>query len=207
MSATPANGAAIVTFSTPTSNGGSPITGYLVTATPVAGGLFAAAVEGPHYGAGPGSPIIVGGLTNTVTYVFTVTAQNAVGSSPSSGPSNEVTPVGDAPVIDASPVNISSFGGDTTPGETTGANSRIVAQDERTVTFTLQVTNPEGGTYWIVFTDLPAADFGTIYDHTNAAVTVGTHYDPTEVFTFDPVEIEPVCSLRADDLRRLLHQR
>ncbi len=69
-----------------------------------------------------------------------------------------------------------------------------MAQDERTVTFTLQVTNPEGGTYWIVFTDLPAADFGTIYDHTNAAVTVGTHYDPTEVFTFDPVEIEPVCS-------------
>ena len=97
-----ANGAAIVSFDPPASNGGSPITGYIVTATPVARrGLRRELERRWEHASGSGSPIVVSGLTNTVAYVFTVTATNAVGSSPESGPSNTVTPIGDAPVIDA----------------------------------------------------------------------------------------------------------
>jgi hypothetical protein len=70
-----------VRFSPPSSDGGRPITGYTVTASP-GGGIQAS---------GPGSPITISGLTTGATYTFTVTAINAVGSGPPSAPSTPVT--------------------------------------------------------------------------------------------------------------------
>jgi hypothetical protein len=81
VTATAGDGQATVTFSPPTSNGGSPITSYTVTSTP--GGLTAP---------GAGSPVTVSGLTNGTAYTFTVHATNAVGAGPESAPSNPVTP-------------------------------------------------------------------------------------------------------------------
>lgn len=79
--ATGGNAQAVVTFTAPSSDGGSPITGYRVTSSP--GGITAT---------GSSSPITITGLTNGTSYTFTVAAQNAVGYSAESAASNSVTP-------------------------------------------------------------------------------------------------------------------
>jgi hypothetical protein len=81
------NGQATITFSPPSTNGGSVITSYTATSNP--GGLA---------GTGTTSPITVTGFTSGTAYTFAVTASNSVGISTSSSPSNSVTPVGADPV-------------------------------------------------------------------------------------------------------------
>lgn len=81
--ATAGNGQAVVTFSTPASNGGGTITGYTVTSSP--GGIT---------GTGVSSPITVTGLTNGTAYTFTVRATNSAGTGSASAASNSVTPAG-----------------------------------------------------------------------------------------------------------------
>jgi len=78
--ATAGNAQAAVSFTPPTSDGGSPITSYTVTSNP--GALSAS---------GSSSPITVTGLTSGTAYTFTVTATNAIGTGPPSAPSNSVT--------------------------------------------------------------------------------------------------------------------
>ena len=80
--ATAGDGQARVSFTAPTSDGGSDITGFIVTSKP--GGITASGTE---------SPITVTGLTNDTLYTFTVQAENAVGIGPASDDSNSVTPV------------------------------------------------------------------------------------------------------------------
>ena len=90
VSAVGGNASAQVSFTAPASDGGSPITGYRVTASP--GGKTAT---------GASSPLTVSGLTNGTAYTFTVHATNAVGNSAESAASNPVTPA-------APPVTISA---------------------------------------------------------------------------------------------------
>lgn len=80
-SATAGNNKAIVTFNPPASDGGLPISSYVVMANP--GGNTASAAM---------SPIVVNGLANGTAYTFTVTATNATGTGPASSASNAVTP-------------------------------------------------------------------------------------------------------------------
>ena len=75
------DGQATVSFTAPTSNGGSAITAYTVTASP--GGVTAT---------GSSSPITVTGLTNGTAYTFTVTAANSIGAGAASAASNSITP-------------------------------------------------------------------------------------------------------------------
>lgn len=73
---------AIVAFSAPSSDGGSPITSYTVTSNP--GGISKTVSS---------SPIYVTGLTNGTSYTFTVIATNVVGNSAPSVASAAVVPV------------------------------------------------------------------------------------------------------------------
>lgn len=74
------NRQAVVSFDESSENGGIPITRYEVTALP--GNITAV---------GSASPITVEGLTNGITYTFTVKAVNDAGSSTASAASNTVT--------------------------------------------------------------------------------------------------------------------
>ena len=91
-SATAGDERAEVSFSAPPSNGGATITDYTVTANP-----------GGNTGAGSSSPIIVAGLTNGVSYTFSVTATNSAGTSVASVPSNAVAPAGPQIITFANP--------------------------------------------------------------------------------------------------------
>ena len=77
--ATPGNAQAIVAFSAPASDGGSPITSYTVTCNP-----------GAISGTGPASPVTVTGLTNGTSYLCSVTATNAVSTGPASAQANVI---------------------------------------------------------------------------------------------------------------------
>jgi len=71
----------VISFTPPVNNGGSPITSYTVSVNP------------PDVGnvTGPSSPITVKGLEKTKKYTFQVYAQNAIGASAVSPPSEPVS--------------------------------------------------------------------------------------------------------------------
>lgn len=83
VTGTPGNGTVTVGWTAPASNGGSPITGYTVTAAP--GGATCTTTGALS--------CIVNGLANGTPYTFTVKATNVVGTGPASAPSPAVTPM------------------------------------------------------------------------------------------------------------------
>jgi YVTN family beta-propeller protein len=94
---------AAVSWSAPGSDGGSPITGYTVTASP--GGATCTTTM---------LTCILAGLTNDVIYTFTVTATNEAGTSSPSAASTPVTPpiVASSIAVGSQPLGISSDGAD-----------------------------------------------------------------------------------------------
>ncbi len=108
-SATAGNAQAEVSFTAPTSTGGSAITGYTVTSNP--GGVTST---------GASSPLTVTGLTNGTAYTFTVRATNSAGTGPASNASNSVTPQAAQTITFANPGS-QNFG--TTPTLTASADS------------------------------------------------------------------------------------
>ncbi len=83
---------AFVTWTVSASNGGSPITSYTVSiiANGVPTGITVPAPP-PTFGSNTDSALI-GGLTNGVSYTFTVHASNIAGDSAESAPSNAIVP-------------------------------------------------------------------------------------------------------------------
>ena len=111
VTATLGNGSADVSFRPPANNGGTAVTRYTVTATPVGGGT-------PLTADGAGAPITIAGLTNGTTYTFTVTATNAAGTSLASAASGALTPA-IAPTVAAPTsadlaITTATLGGDVT---------------------------------------------------------------------------------------------
>jgi len=100
VAATAGDARATVSWTAPSSNGGSPITGYTVASSP--GAVTATA------GASASSATVTG-LTNGVAYTFTVTATNAIGTSAPSLPSGAVTPM--APTAPGAPTGVFATAG------------------------------------------------------------------------------------------------
>ena len=151
---------ASISFSTPTSSGGTAITGYTVTSNP-----------GNKTASGLASPISVLNLTSGVSYTFTVVATNSIGNSVASVSTNTAVPnpaiVPDAPtnvvatpgtanasVAFTAPIfnggrNITGYTATSTPGNfsASGATSPITVtglSNGTNYTFTVVATNVIG---------------------------------------------------------------
>jgi len=103
------------------------------------------------------------------------------------------------PVVDPNPTIITDLEVSPTPdpvADEDDEGSVVYSEDEATtgVKFMLQVTDTSGGSFWVVFTDLPASAIGELYDSGGTLVNLVTQYDPaTEVFEFRPQQYEPTC--------------
>ena len=95
VSATGGNAQATVTWLAPANTGGSPLTGYTVTASP--GGAQRSV-------AGNVTSVTFTGLANGTSYTFVVAAQNAQELGPASAPSNPVVPA----TVPAAPTQVSA---------------------------------------------------------------------------------------------------
>jgi hypothetical protein len=119
--AIPGDTQASVSFTVSPPPQGAPVTSYLVTSNP--GGIV---VSIPPPASGNIGTALVGGLTNGVTYTFTVQAIDSAGPSAPSAPSNAVTPsAAHVPVLTiavSGPTSVS-----TTPSQ---------------VTYTISIKNP-----------------------------------------------------------------
>lgn len=81
-----------VSFVPPTNDGGSPITGYIVTATPTSSAPAKRKSSSVIVITGTSSPILVTGLSFGINYIFSVLATNAIGGSPPITTTTTVTP-------------------------------------------------------------------------------------------------------------------
>ncbi len=152
VTAVAGNTSASVSWTTPTSDGGSPITSYTVAAN--AGGRTAVVTGSP-----PATTATVTGLTNGTPYTFTVTATNAAGTGPASQSSSAVTPA----AVPGAPTDVTAVAGNasasvswTTP--TSDGGSAITSYN---------VTADPGGSTVVVVNDPLPATTATVTGLTN----------------------------------------
>jgi uncharacterized repeat protein (TIGR02543 family) len=140
---------ATVSFAAPTNTGGSTITGYSVTATPVGGGS-------PITISCSSSPCLVTGLTNGTAYTFAATASNATGASSNSASTNSVTPAA-APAAPSNVTVSSNSAGTASVSITSGANNGAAI-----TSYTVTATPTSGSVITITCSSTPCSVTGLI---------------------------------------------
>ena len=141
VSATPGNAQAHVSWTAPAGDGGAPISGYTVTATP---GGRTVTTTGT-------STAPITGLSNGTAYTFTVTAANTAGTSLSSAASAAITPA-------------------TTPGTPTGVLA-IADNAEAVVSWTAPASDGGSAITGYTLTATPGGRTATTTGDTTATVT------------------------------------
>jgi uncharacterized protein YhjY with autotransporter beta-barrel domain len=116
-----------VSFTPPSSTGGTSITGYTVTSNP--GGITGTCAS---------SPCVVTGLTNGTAYTFTVTATNSAGTGAASAASNSATPAASQTITFSNP-GTQNFG--TSPTLTATATSSLAVTFSSSTTGVCTVTS------------------------------------------------------------------
>jgi hypothetical protein len=176
--ASPASSQAQVSWSTPASNGSSPISSY--TVTPFAGSTAGTPVQV----SGSATSANVPGLTNGTAYTFTVAATNGSGAGPASAASTAITP-GDTVFDFSTPTSADS--GDTSSVE---LGMGFVASSNGTVTGirfykSAANTGTHVGSLWSstgtllgsgTFSNESASGWQTLTFTTPVTVTAGTRY-------------------------------
>lgn len=168
ISASPSGtGQISVAFTAPANTGGSPITGYTVTASP-----------GGATGTGAGSPIAVSGLTVGQSYTFTVTATNSAGTGSASAASNAVV-AADAIVASPSSATVAYNTASTVALTISGIPTGVTviggaAHGQTSVSATTVTYTPTTGYYGADSFSYQATDGNT----TSATVTVSITVSP-----------------------------
>jgi hypothetical protein len=194
VTATAGNASASVSWTAPASNGGSAITSY--TVTPFIGST--AQPSTTVSGSPPATSANITGLSNGMTYTFSVAAINAVGTGPASSPSNAITPTD--VTVPSAPTGVTAMAGNasasvswTTPASNGGSaiSSYVVtpyvgsnAQPSKTVTGSPPATS----------TTVTGLSNGTTYTFTVAAINgagTGPASSPSNPAT--PVATAPSC--------------
>jgi hypothetical protein len=213
VTATAGNGSATVSWTAPSNNGGSAITGY--TVTPYIGSTAQTPVT--VTGSPPATSKTVTGLTNGTAYTFTVSATNANGTGPASTPSNAVTPSG--PTLPGAPTGVTATAGNasgtvswTAPSDNGGStiNTYTVtpyigstAQTPVTVTgnpaaTTTPVPLTNGNTYTFTVSATNATGTGPASSPSNSvtpsAPPAVTTVTPASGSTGNPVSVAPTAT-------------
>jgi N-acetylglucosamine-6-sulfatase len=156
VSATAEDGGALVAWSPPTGDGGSPVTGYTVTASP----------DGTSVQVdGSATQADVQGLTNGTDYTFTVTATSAYGDGTGSAPTPTIVP--GPPTVPNAPTNVIATGGEASA----------------TVTWTAPVSDPRVPVTSYTVTSSPDDVTGVVDGSTTAAVVPGLTDGVSYTFT------------------------
>ena len=132
VSATAGDGNATLNWRAPLSNGGSPITGYVVT--PYRNGV----AQAPRATSSPATTTTINGLRNGGAYTFTVAAVNAGVTGPQSSPTPAIIVGTPAAPTGTHPVRVATgqFKVNFAPGNNNGA---------KTTSYTATCTSPNGG--------------------------------------------------------------
>lgn len=135
-------GSASVAWTAPASNGGQPVTSYVVVA--LAGG---APTNQTMTVTAPTSAVVFNGLTGGNTYTFVVHAINSVGDSGASAPSNAITLAGAPPAASEPDVTVTLSGPTSVPAGVNGnfaitvTNSGPAAASRVTLTHTFTASS------------------------------------------------------------------
>ena len=162
VEATAGNASATVTWVAPASDGGSPVTGYVIT--PYIGTTAQTAVD-----VGNVLTDDVTGLTNGTTYTFTVSAVNTAGTGTPSAASSAVTPT----TVPGAPTGVSA-----TAGNASATVTWVAPASDGGTPVTGYVITPYVGT-----TAQTAVDVGNVLSDDVTGLTNGTTYTFTVAAT------------------------
>jgi Domain of unknown function (DUF1929)/Fibronectin type III domain len=199
VTATAGDDTATVRWTAP-ANGGSPITSYTVTPSTSSTTLTPTVVTGTP----PATTATISGLSDGVSYTFTVTATNAVGTGPPSGPSNTVTPTNTtvpAFVQQASKQVAAAKTVSVTPSAPLGAGNRLVVEVgvwNSTNATTASVTDSAGDTFTEVghFTGSDKTEQSVW----TAPITAGGSTEPAVTATFTSKAAGAIAALEYSGL-------